>query len=139
MTDSNTVTGGCQCGAIRFEFDRNSVPSAHHCHCRDCQRATGSAFATFCIVPGAAFELRGDPKRWEVEGESGRSVVRSFCGECGSQLFSEVEVMPGLFFVKSGALDDASWIEPASSFWASSAQPWCKPAEGIPAHDQNPG
>lgn len=138
-SEPNQVSGGCQCGAIRFAFDRGSVVSSHHCHCRDCQKATGSAFATFFIVPGAAFELAGEPRRWEVKGASGRSVVRSFCGLCGSQLYSEVELMPGIFFVKSGALDDASWLEPASSFWASSAQPWSPPAAGIPAHERNPG
>ena len=139
MSRSDEVTGGCQCGAVRFRFSKASVPSTHHCHCRDCQRATGSAFATVCIVPGPAFELEGDPRSWEVKGASGKGVVRSFCGECGSQLFSQVEVMPGMYFVKAGALDDASWMEPASSFWASSAQPWAPASDRIPAHAQNPG
>ena len=85
---------------------RSAVVSAAHCHCRDCQRATGSAFATFCIVPEAAFSVEGEPSSWHVEGESGRGVDRSFCGTCGSQLYSQVEVMPGLFFVKTGVMDD---------------------------------
>ncbi len=133
------VAGGCACGAIRFRFDRGASPSAHHCHCLDCQRATGSAFATFCIVPAPAFELEGTPAVWRVSGESGGGVERSFCATCGSQLFSQVEVMPGAFFVKTGALDDASWVEPASSFWSSSAQPWCPANPDIPAHERNPG
>jgi len=139
MTNDETVTGGCACGAIRFRFARGASPSAHHCHCRDCQRATGSAFATFCIVPEAAFSLEGEPRTWRVTAESGRGVERSFCGTCGSQLFSRVDVMPGLAFVKTGVMDDASWVEPASSFWAVSAQPWCPVRPDIPAHDRNPG
>ena len=139
MTETSRVTGGCQCGAVTFAFDRSAVVSAAHCHCRDCQRATGSAFATFCFVPAASFTLEGEPKGHRVEGASGQGVVRSFCGECGSQLFSEVDVMPGIYFVKAGALDDASWLEPASSYWASSAQPWARPDPSIPAHEENPG
>lgn len=133
------ATGGCSCGAVRFSFPRTAVLSAAHCHCRDCQRATGSAFATFCFVPEAAFMIEGEPKGYTVHGESGQGVVRSFCPTCGSQLFSQVEVMPGVYFVKAGVLDDASWVEPASSYWASSAQPWCTPNPDIPAHDKNPG
>ncbi len=139
MSEEQSVQGGCLCGAVRFHFDRAAVVGSNHCHCRDCQRATGSAFATFCMVPDAAFELeRGQPRGFTVKGESGGDVTRSFCGDCGSQLYSNVAVMPGFMFVKSGALDDASWMEPASDFWGSSAQPWCSPLTQT-VHPRNPG
>jgi hypothetical protein len=90
-------------------------------------------------VPAAAFErTAGRPKSWQVTGESGDRVTRSFCGDCGSQLYGEVSIMPGFYFVKAGVLDDASWIEPVSSFWGSSAQPWARPDPAIPLHDRNP-
>jgi hypothetical protein len=76
---------------------------ANHCHCRDCQRCTGSGFATFVVVPEAAFELSGEPRGFTVTGESGGSVTRSFCPSCGSQLYSQVTIMPGFFFVKAAA------------------------------------
>lgn len=139
MSQDQREEGGCLCGAVRFHFDRAAVVGSNHCHCRDCQRATGSAFATFCMVPDAAFELeRGQPRGFTVKGESGGDVTRSFCGDCGSQLYSNVAVMPGFMFVKSGALDDASWMEPASDFWGSSAQPWCSPLTQT-VHPRNPG
>lgn len=139
MGEAARVTGGCTCGAIRFAVDRAGVVSAHHCHCADCRRATGSGFATFCAVPAAAFAIEaGTPKSWQVKGTSGGSVKRSFCGDCGSQLYSEVSIMPGFYFVKAGVLDDASWVEPVSSFWGSSAQPWARPNPAIPVHDRNP-
>jgi len=131
--------GRCLCGRVRFHFDRGAVLGANHCHCRDCQRATGSAFATFCVVPEAAFHLeQGEPRSFTVKGESGGDVTRLFCGECGSQLYSQVTVMPGFFFVKAGALDDASWMQPASSFWGSSAQPWLPQLTEV-VHERNPG
>ncbi len=139
MSEQDRVEGGCLCGAVRFHLDRSAVVGSNHCHCRDCQRATGSAFATFCAVPEAAFALdRGGPRSFTVKGESGGDVARFFCGECGSQLYSAVTVMPGFFFVKSGSLDDASWMEPASDFWGSSAQPWCPPLTET-VHPRNPG
>jgi hypothetical protein len=138
MSERNE-TGRCICGAVRFRFDRGAVLSSNHCHCRDCQRATGSAFATFCVVPEAAFEIEsGQPKSFTVKADSGGRVTRSFCGDCGSQLYSTVSLMPGFFFVKAGPLEDASWLEPQSDIWVSSAQPWCPPLTGV-THERNPG
>jgi len=139
MPDSTSEHGGCLCGAVGFSFDRAAVVGSNHCHCRDCQRATGSAFATFCMVPESAFALeKGAPRSFSVVGTSGGKVTRSFCGDCGSQLYSNVAVMPGFYFVKAGVLDDASWMEPASDFWVSTAQPWSGPLTAV-VHDANPG
>jgi len=139
MSDSNREQGGCLCGDVRFELDRAAVIGANHCHCRDCQRATGSGFATFCMVPEAAFAVRqGQPRSFSVKGASGGDVKRFFCGECGSPLYSTVTVMPGFAFVKAGVLDDASWVQPGSDFWGSSAQPWSPPLTDV-VHEGNPG
>ena len=139
MSSEETVSGGCLCGAIRFEIDRGGVVSASHCHCKDCQRSTGSAFASFAVVGEAALSAKGGEARgFRVEGKSGNGVTRYFCPECGSPLWSEVELMPGFRFVKAGSLDDAAWLEPSSVFWGDSAQPWAPPIEGIPVHPENP-
>ena len=138
MSENKNQEGGCLCGAVRFRLDQGGVLGSSHCHCRDCQRATGSAFATFCIVPGPAFELeKGDPGSFSVQGDSGGSVTRFFCRDCGSQLYSTVSMMPGAYFVKSGSLEDASWMEPASAFWSSTAQPWAPPLTEV-VHARNP-
>jgi hypothetical protein len=140
MSVPEVQPGGCLCGAVRFEIDRSTVISAHHCHCTDCQGSTGCAFATFCIVPDAGFrELEGEPRFYAVAGTSGGGVDRGFCADCGSPLFSRVSMAPGVRFVKAGALRDASWVEPVSSFWGASAQPWAAPQESIPCSEGNPG
>lgn len=139
MADS-IERGGCLCGAVRYTLDRAAVAGASHCHCRDCQRCTGSGFATFVFAPQGSFTLEsGKPASFAVKGESGGDVERFFCRDCGSQLYSEVSVMPGFRFVKAGSLDDASWVEPTSSYWGISAQPWAKPLAGLTLHDRNPG
>jgi len=139
MVDGPVEQGRCLCGAVTYTFPRSAVVGANHCHCRDCQRSTGSGFTTFCFVPEAAMALSGETRSYTVKGQSGGDVTRHFCGECGSQLFSQVTVMPGFWFVKVASLEDSSWVEPGSSFWGDSAQPWAPPAEGLPVHGRNPG
>ena len=137
----NQEQGGCLCGAIRFAFDRSAAVAQAHCHCPDCQRSTGSAFATIAFVPEPAFQkVKGEAKGYEVAGDSGGKVKRFFCPECGSQLYSQVEVSPGIVFVKAGAMDDASWFAPSMVLWSDTAQPWA-PAmpEGLSTHAKNPG
>lgn len=141
MTQEPTsVAGGCLCGAVRYAFDREAVAGQAHCHCLDCQRSTGSAYATFCMVPDASFEAeRGEPKPFSVRGESGGEVTRFFCGDCGSQLYSRVAVMPGMRFVKAGSLDDSRWMQPQAVFWCDKKPPWVEHPDGLQRHARNPG
>ena len=138
--ETERETGGCLCGAVRYSIDRSAIAGQAHCHCPDCQRATGSAFATFCFVPEAGFRAeRGEPRGYTVQGSSGGDVTRFFCADCGSQLYSEVGVMPGVRFVKSGSLDDASWMSPQSAFWCDTAQPWVAMPDEVASVAKNPG
>ena len=141
MSDSKDwLDGSCLCGSVRYAIDRSGVVGQAHCHCRDCQRATGSAFASFCFVPDVCFRAdRGQAKGYTVQGMSGGGVTRYFCPDCGSQLFSEVATMPGVKFVKSGSLEDASWMRPQAMFWCDTAQPWVEMPAGLTAHAKNPG
>lgn len=133
-------TGGCRCGAIRYAIDRDAIVGQAHCACSDCRRATGSAFATFCFVPESAFRSEGgEAKGHTVQGSSGGDVTRYFCAECGAQLYSEVGIMPGVRFVKSGSLDDASWMSPQAAYWCDSLEPWVELPDGVTRHAQNPG
>ena len=134
------LAGGCLCGNVRYEIDRSGVVGQAHCHCPDCQRATGSAFASFCFVPEPSFRAgQGEPKGYTVKGSSGELVTRFFCPDCGSPLYSEVAVMPGAKIVKSGSLDDASWMRPEMMIWCDTAQPWVAMPDGLAKHAKNPG
>ena len=139
MTDQGHESGGCLCGAVRYDFDRSSVVSASHCHCRDCQRSTGSGFTTFFAMPETAFRIAsGELRSFSVTGESGGTLTRSFCPQCGSPIMSKASIVPSLVFVKAGSLDDASWVAPSSAYWGSSAQPWAPTDPRIHVHDRNP-
>ena len=130
--------GGCLCGAIRYEFTREAMISAHHCHCNDCQKSTGSGKATILFVPAGELQIRGEPKTYTVVGSAGSHVTRGFCGRCGSPVLSYVAEQPALKFVKAGSLDDSSWVEITSSYWESSAKGWSPVDLTLPAFRGNP-
>jgi len=139
MADETTVTGGCLCGAIRYTCDRSAVVTTNNCHCRDCQRSTGSGFTTFFALPEASFELEsGELGSFAVTGSSGSPLTRMFCRDCGSPIYSRTDLIPALVFVKAGSLDDPAWVTPQSSYWGKSAQPWAPPSDDIPVLDGNP-
>ena len=136
---SHTVTGGCLCGSVTLAFDRDLVVSAHHCHCKDCQKITGSGKATIIMVPTESLDTEGELKTYTVTGTDGGHVTRAFCPNCGSQVMSYLEEMPAMRFVKAGALDDGSWVKVASSFWSSTAMPWSPVDDSCPSLEKNPG
>ena len=137
MTTPNT--GGCLCGDVRYECDAD-LDLAIHCHCRDCQQATGSAFATVVAVPKTAFSLlKGKVKSYTVTAESGATVTREFCTNCGSPLFSYAEILPDMMFLKAGSLDDPSVLKPVAAGWINSQQPWMADAHSVPSFPENPG
>ncbi|MEP4486040.1 MAG: GFA family protein [Halioglobus sp.] len=135
---SSVVEGRCLCGEYHYKFDREQVVSAHHCHCKDCQKMTGSGKATIVMVPSGNLQTSGELKTYTVTGTDGSHVTRGFCPTCGSQLISYVEEMPDLRFVKAGTMDDSSWVEIDSSFWSDSAEPWSPADIAHTAFPKNP-
>jgi hypothetical protein len=72
------LSGGCACGAIRYECDADPVIMIN-CHCRDCQKASGSAYAAIVVVPKGAVQIRGEPRYHKVVAQSGKATQRGFC------------------------------------------------------------
>lgn len=131
-------TGGCMCGAIRYECNAEPIATAY-CHCRDCQRASGGGFSTVVLAPNPAVKItKGQPKAYSVKAESGNTVTRKFCGECGSPLFSELSASPALMVIKAASLDDPSGLKPAMNIWTDSAQPWAYLDPNLPKFPKNP-
>ena len=119
-----SFSGGCACGAVRYRCTADALFSLN-CHCRDCQRETGSAFAPILAVPRVAFTVtRGRPKYFDVKADSGHTTRRAFCGECGSSLFGEPGSRPDITTIRAGSLDDASAFRPSRDIYTASAQPW---------------
>ena len=115
-------TGGCLCGSVRYECSAEPITMGN-CHCRDCQQATGSAYASGLLVPHSAVTITGEVKYYDVIGDSGNLVGRGFCPNCGSRLFSKPP-MAELMGIMAGSLDDPSWFCPTMNIYTDSAQPW---------------
>jgi hypothetical protein len=116
------ITGGCACGAIRYEVA--SEPSAmFRCHCRDCQRAGGGAFAPVVYFPKAAFKLiSGSIKHFNTPSLRGGENKRGFCADCGSPI-SGGEKTDGIG-ITAASLDDPTLFTPKADIFTSDVQPW---------------
>lgn len=117
-------SGACACGAVKYEC--SGVPIyMGNCHCRDCQRATGSAY-----FPGLLFKeknfslLSGDPSWYETTADRGHIMRRAFCKACGSPLFLINGAAIGLRLLYAGSLDSPSLYSPTRDIYVSSAQHW---------------
>ena len=131
-------TGSCLCGEVSYSFNESSVISAHHCHCKDCQKSTGSGKATIVMIPENALQMKGEIKIYTVTGTDGSHVTRGFCESCGSPLISYIEEMQGIRLIKAGSLDDSSWLKIDSNFWSSTSREWSPVDETLHSFIKNP-
>ena len=131
-------TGGCACGAVRYEFDKDPDFVAN-CHCLDCKRASGGEMATWFAVPEDDFTLlSGAPKAFHYIANSGKGLDRNFCPECGARLFtSNLGAFPGLVFVQLGSLDRPQLIAPKLEMFTMRRLEWNKPLD-LPQFDGMP-
>ena len=136
------ITGGCLCGAVRYEA--NEPPSKGVvCHCRVCQRTTGSAFEAIVKFPRTAFRFtKGEPKRYR----SSSIMEKCFCPHCGSTLTDQYLVRksaksnPDMVLVHIGTLDKPEAVSIASHNGVESQLPWVHFDDGLPRYrcDEDP-
>jgi hypothetical protein len=134
------MTGGCSCGAIRYEIA--SFPLLlYTCNCTNCQTRSGSAFALNMPVRTKDFHIRkGEPKAWRHTSPKGVAVASRFCGDCGTPLFGERSGRAEIVNVRAGTLDDTSWLVPAAHFFTrdTSALSWVQPVAGAICFETQP-
>ncbi len=105
-------TGGCLCGAVRYEVEGDIVRMAR-CHCDDCRRNTGAAFATNVFVPADALKLvKGEAKTYQHSTDSGSTMTRAFCASCGSPVYGFSSASAATRSIRVGTIDDASFVKP---------------------------
>ena len=129
----DVLTGGCLCGAIRFELAvEGELGLLLNCHCHFCRRAHGAAFVT--SAPVATRRLRF------VQGESAiaRYEARYFCGTCGTRLFNRLESRPELTMLMVSSLDEQPETEPALHVNIESKAPWYVIRDDAPRYDGFP-
>src|SRR5436305_8974253 len=97
------LSGGCACSWIRYESEEGSIVDLI-CHCRDCQRASGSAYAAMSVVPTDKLTFTREPKYHGVKGDSGATMQRGFCPECGSPVAARKQEAPITTFLQVASL-----------------------------------
>jgi hypothetical protein len=128
------LTGGCSCGEIRYRLTNNPLV-VHACHCRDCQKITGSAFVINMWIERQYFEASGaKPKSYLTMGGSGKEHEASFCGKCGTYVWSRYSIVPAnALFVRAGTLDNPKAVKPDYHLFTRYKLPWVVLPEGAPA------
>jgi hypothetical protein len=129
------LTGGCGCGAVRFEVSE-PLTSARYCHCTRCQHRTGTAAScSAAVVPGSFRIIAGEDqmKAWKPEG----GAEKWFCGECGSALFTRDPDDPERVGVRMGAFDTDPGVRPSVRQFVAYAAPWEPiPDDGLPRYPE---
>ena len=114
------LDGGCRCGALRFRVEVAPLMTAA-CHCRGCQRMTGSAFSLTAMVAAEGFSVtRGEPVLGGLKG----GTWHQFCPECLSWLFTRPEGVEAFVNVRATLFDDPDWFEPFIETCTAERLPW---------------
>lgn len=129
--------GGCACGAIRYQV-RGSPRICQICHCRFCQRRTGTAFGTVAYFSEEDVTLlEGKPRTYEHSSdETGRWLRTEFCLACGTTVMQTAQIRPGLRGIAVGTLDEPEWPAIQRHIWTRSKRSWTAIPEGTPTFPQ---
>ena len=123
-------TGGCACGSIRYEV-HGEPEFIHNCHCKGCQRLTGSAFKMGSYWSENSVKLlQGDMTTYTRTADSGRTVQSQFCNVCGTTVVTMAEAQPGRVGLAVGTFDDTTWITSPNNIYCASKQNWYRLPEG---------
>ena len=131
--DQEVHEGGCLCGAVRYRVF-GQPKRAIVCHCRFCQKRTGSAFGQSVYFGEDAIQImNGVLKTYEYRSdETHRWLKMEFCLTCGTTVTWCIEFLPGERAIAHGTLDDPNWVKPQVHGWARSAQEWMVFPDNVP-------
>ena len=127
------LTGRCACGRVSYKIKEDPL-FTYACHCKDCQRTTGSAFVVHLILAERDFEIEGDTRSATVPSGSGAGCDLHYCAECGiyvwcRYLYHQVPVLA----VRGGTLDDTNAVRPQAHIFTRNMQSWFRLPEGVPS------
>jgi hypothetical protein len=130
------IKGSCRCGKVTYSSDADPV-FVGICHCKSCQKSTGSAYSTVVAVPSATLTVSGATTTFDDRGDTGQMTHRQFCPVCGSTVTQSADIMAGITMIALGTLDDPAAVNPAMQIYCDSALPWSQIA-GVQAFPKMP-
>ncbi len=135
---SKTYTGGCACGAIRYEISDEPMVMVD-CQCRHCQQRSGTGHGSYLTFPSRKHvKLTGEAKTWDIAGASGNMKTHAFCPTCGVPVYLLLAAMPDLFTVHAASLDDPDHYKPQLVTYTMSARGWDRIDPALPQFEKMP-
>ena len=130
-------TGGCLCGAVRYQslVDPQFVA---HCYCSDCRKLSGTGHSTHLVSSEQGFDVVGELRFYEHTVDSGNVRSIGFCPNCGSHVYSTNSGKPGIVFPRASSLDDPEIAKPMMTVYASRAASWDRIDPSIPSFSEMP-
>ena len=120
------ILGGCLCGEVRYLCSKAPVWSVN-CHCKSCQRLSGSPYVSAFSVPADSFEVSGKTVGFERTADTGHVVITCHCATCASRIHAQSAGAKHLMNVFASTLDDNSNYHPISNVYLSDAVGWIEP------------
>lgn len=129
---SNIRRGSCLCGSVQVTLSADPV-AVGICHCRDCQKQTGTSFSMVALVPLSSVEVTGQLGRFDTRGDSGLAVERSFCPKCGSPIRTDSDGtrQQGIAIIKAGILENVQELHPSLQIYCESEHPWLRDTNAV--------
>lgn len=131
------ITGGCQCGAVRYVIDAEPMV-ALHCECLDCKKSSGSGHITAGAFPEAAVHITGTLKGYSSAADSGATATRGFCPECGGRISFKSSGIPGMLAITAGSMDDPDAISPSIAVYHKRHASWDHLDPSLPVAEAAP-
>ena len=132
------VTGGCLCGAVRYEAD-GPPAYAGYCCCADCRKASGSGFVGFMGYPATAVRFSGRTRTFTCKSAAGGDAVRNSCPVCASLVFGGVVGEDDEHTLYAGSLDDPSRFQPTIALFNRDRPAWVVLPDGLTLFETMPG
>ena len=135
---TTTYTGGCACGAIRYEVSDAPI-FQNHCQCLDCQSRSGTGHGSYLTFPDRGrVKITGEAKHWDIVADSGNQKSHAFCPNCGSPVYLSFAAMPALFTVHASSLDHPGDFKPQVVTYTVRAQDWDRLDPALKQFDRMP-
>lgn len=130
------ITGHCECGKVQYQAE-GEIDDFSHCHCSQCRRLHGAAFASFAGVKRKDFRYVSGESELKSYASSD-THARVFCGHCGSNILVDLSAEPDSLYIAMGTVNGDPQLPPGYHIYVGSKAPWYTINDDLPAYDEEP-
>ena len=132
------ITGSCLCGQLHYHGDVE-IMGAANCHCDDCRKAMGAAYATNLFVKTEGLSIEGDRLEYQHKADSGSDMTKVNCAKCGSPVYGLNSSREGVVVIRAGSLDQKELVKPGVNLFVTNKIPSTPLDEDLKTFDGMPG